>query len=107
MGMTEFQIMMRVEVPLALPVIIGGLRVAAVWIIGTAALAAAIGGGGLGRLIFSGLSAIRNEVIVAGAVPATLLALGADYGLRAVQNHLSPDTRARRIAARERRTAGA
>jgi len=101
MGMTEFQIMTRVQIPLAMPVIISGIRVASVWIIGTAALAAAIGGGGLGRLIFSGLSAIRNEVILAGALPATILALVADYGLRWFQNHVSPDRRARRIARKE------
>lgn len=102
MGMTEFQIMTRVQLPLAMPVIISGIRVASVWIIGTAALAAAIGGGGLGRLIFSGLSAIRNEVIVAGAIPATLLALTADYGLRWFQEFLSPDQRAKRIAKNEK-----
>lgn len=101
MGMTEFQIMTRVQIPLAMPVIISGIRVASVWIIGTAALAAAIGGGGLGRLIFSGLSAIRNEVILAGALPATILALIADYGLRWFQNYVSPDRRAARIARKE------
>jgi osmoprotectant transport system permease protein len=101
MGMTEFQIMYRVQLPLAMPVIISGIRVASVWIIGTAALAAAIGGGGLGRLIFSGLSAIRNEVILAGALPATMLALIADYGLRWFQNVVGPERRARRIAHRE------
>ena len=99
MGMSEFQIMWRVQIPLALPVIISGIRVASVWIIGTAALAAAIGGGGLGRLIFSGLSSIRNEVIVAGALPATLLALTADYGLRWFQQYLSPEKRAERLRA--------
>ena len=98
MGMTEMQILMRTELPLALPVIIGGVRVASVWIIGTAALAAAIGGGGLGRLIFSGLSSIRNEVILAGALPATLLALGADQGLKKLAAHMQPEARAARIA---------
>ncbi len=101
MGMTELQIMTRVQIPLAMPVIISGIRVASVWIIGTAALAAAIGGGGLGRLIFSGLSAIRNEVILAGALPATVLALIADYGLRWFQTYVSPDRRARRIIKKE------
>src|SRR6056297_1960898 len=101
MGMTEFQIMYRVQLPLAMPVIISGIRVASVWIIGTAALAAAIGGGGLGRLIFSGLSSIRNEVILAGALPATLLALAADQGLKWLQHHIEPENRARRIALKE------
>jgi osmoprotectant transport system permease protein len=106
MGMTEFQIMARVQLPLAMPVIISGIRVASVWIIGTAALAAAIGGGGLGRLIFSGLSSIRNEVILAGALPATMLALIADYGLRWFQNVVGPERRARRIAHREEKLKG-
>ncbi|MFP4534447.1 MAG: ABC transporter permease [Spirochaetaceae bacterium] len=103
MGMTDFQITAQVELPLAMPVIISGIRVAAVWIIGTAALAAAIGGGGLGRLIFSGLATIRNEVIVAGAVPATILALVADQGLKMLQAYLEPENRAARIARKEQR----
>ncbi|MFO7731761.1 MAG: ABC transporter permease [Spirochaetia bacterium] len=103
MGLKDMQILTRVELPLALPVIIGGIRVATVWIIGTAALAAAIGGGGLGRLIFSGLTQIRNEVIFAGAFPATLLALAGDQGLKALRHHLRPEKRALRIARRERR----
>jgi len=98
MGMTSMQILMKVQIPLALPVIIGGIRVATVWIIGTAALAAAIGGGGLGRLIFSGLSLIRDEVIFAGALPATLLALLSDYGLKKFQKYSMPEARAERIA---------
>ncbi len=97
MGMTDMQILFKVELPLALPVIIGGVRVAAVWIIGTASLAASIGGGGLGRLIFSGLSTLRNEVIFAGAFPATLLALLSDQGLKWIQMYLSPEQRAKRV----------
>jgi osmoprotectant transport system permease protein len=98
MGMTNIQILLKVELPLALPVIIGGIRVATVWTIGTAALAAAIGGGGLGRLIFSGLASIRNEVIVAGALPATLMALLADQGLKAFQAYMTPERRVERVA---------
>lgn len=98
MGMTGFQILMKVQVPLALPVIISGVRVASVWIIGTAALAAAIGGGGLGKLIFAGLSSIRNEVIFAGALPATLLALLTDLGLKKFQKYMEPVERAKRIS---------
>lgn len=98
MGMTNMQILMKVQIPLALPVIISGIRVATVWIIGTAALAAAIGGGGLGRLIFSGLSLIRNEIIFAGAFPATILALIADKGLKAFEIYMTPEERAKRIA---------
>lgn len=97
MGMTDRQILFKVELPLALPVIIGGIRVASVWIIGTASLAAAIGGGGLGRLIFSGLASLRNEVIFAGALPATLLALVSDQGFKLLQAYLTPERRAKRI----------
>ncbi|QSX09720.1 ABC transporter permease [Alkalibacter rhizosphaerae] len=98
MGMTNMQILTKVQLPLALPVIISGVRVATVWIIGTAALAAAIGGGGLGRLIFSGLSMIRDDIIFAGAFPATLLALLADFGFKRFQRFTEPIERAARIA---------
>lgn len=104
MGMTGFQILMKVQVPLALPVIISGVRVASVWIIGTAALAAAIGGGGLGKLIFAGLSSIRNEVIFAGALPATLLALLTDFGLKKFQGYMEPVERAKRISKKMKAT---
>ncbi len=98
MGMTERQILLKVQLPLARPVLIAGIRVATVWVIGTATLASAIGGGGLGRLIFSGLASIRNEVILAGAIPATLLALMADQLLKKLENYYSPEIRARRLA---------
>ena len=98
MGMTELQTLIRVQLPLARPVIIAGIRVATVWIIGTAALASAIGGGGLGKLIFSGLASIRYEIILAGAIPVTLLALAADQGLKAVQEYYSPQQRTKRLA---------
>jgi len=92
------QILFKVQLPLALPVIIGGIRVASVWTIGTASLAASIGGGGLGRLIFSGLSSLRNEVIFAGAFPATVLALLTDHELKWLQLYLSPERRALRLS---------
>ncbi|MDK2823126.1 MAG: osmoprotectant transport system permease protein [Clostridia bacterium] len=98
MGMTEMQILFKVQLPLARPVLIAGMRVATVWIIGTATLAAAIGGGGLGKLIFSGLASIRYEVVFAGALPATVLALFADQGLKMVQEYYSPKNRAMRLA---------
>ncbi len=98
MGMTERQILLKVQLPLARPVLIAGIRVATVWVIGTATLAAAIGGGGLGRLIFSGLASIRNEVILAGAIPATILALFADQCLKVLENYYSPEVRAKRLA---------
>jgi osmoprotectant transport system permease protein len=98
MGMTDFQILWTVQLPLARPVILAGIRVATVWIIGTATLASAIGGGGLGKLIFSGLASIRYEIILAGAIPATLLALAADQGFKTFQAHYSPERRAQRMA---------
>ncbi|MCF7935543.1 MAG: ABC transporter permease [Synergistales bacterium] len=97
MGMKDMQILMRVELPLARPVILAGIRVAMVWIIGTATLASAIGGGGLGKLIFSGLASIRNEVVLAGAIPATILALIADQGIKMLQRHFSPEQKAERL----------
>ncbi|MFZ5945560.1 MAG: ABC transporter permease [Bacillota bacterium] len=98
MGMTEMQILLKVQLPLARPVLIAGIRVATVWIIGTATLAAAIGGGGLGKLIFSGLASMRNEVVFAGAFPATILALLTDQGLKILQEYYSPKRRAQRLA---------
>ena len=98
MGMTELQILLKVQLPLARPVILAGIRVATVWVIGTATLASATGGGGLGRLIFSGLASIRNEIVLAGAIPATILALLADQLLKFLQDYFSPRKRASRMA---------
>ncbi|HSB62798.1 MAG TPA: ABC transporter permease [Thermoanaerobaculia bacterium] len=81
MGMTDRQRLFRVELPLAAPTILAGVRVAAVTTIGTATIAAAIGGGGLGVFIFRGLASVDSSQILAGAVPAALLALAADGGL--------------------------
>ncbi len=81
MGMTGRQRLLLVELPLALPVILAGVRVATVSNIGIATIAAAIGAGGLGRLIFDGIGTINPDRIVAGALPASLLALAADVGL--------------------------
>lgn len=78
MGLTPRQVLWHVELPLATPVILGGVRVAAVITIGVATIAAAIGAGGLGEFIFRGLAMVDNHVILAGAIPAALLALAAD-----------------------------
>jgi len=85
MGMTDAQLLLQVEFPLALPVIFSGIRVATVVGVGVATIAAAIGAGGLGMFIFRGVSMIDNRLILAGAIPAALLALGADWGLGAVE----------------------
>jgi osmoprotectant transport system permease protein len=78
MGMTRSQILRMVELPLAAPTIISGVRIATVTTVGTATIAAAIGAGGLGVFIFSGIASIDSVQILAGAVPAALLALAAD-----------------------------
>jgi len=90
MGMTGRQLLLQVELPLALSVIIAGLRVALVLTIGIATIAAAIGAGGLGEFIFRGLAMGNNAVILAGAIPAALLALFADASLGWLEQRLSP-----------------
>jgi osmoprotectant transport system permease protein len=78
MGMTDGELLRLVELPLAAGVILAGIRVATVVSVGTATIAAAIGAGGLGVYIFRGVAVVDNTLILAGAVPAALLALGAD-----------------------------
>lgn len=78
MGMTDGELLRLVELPLAAGVILAGIRVATVVGVGTATIAAAIGAGGLGVYIFRGVAVVDNTLILAGAVPAALLALGAD-----------------------------
>jgi osmoprotectant transport system permease protein len=81
MGMTRTQVLRMVELPLAAPTIIAGLRIATVTTIGTATIAAAIGAGGLGVFIFRGIASVDKLQILAGAIPAALLALIADGAL--------------------------
>ena len=88
MGMTDSQILFRVELPLSLPVLLAGIRVAAVWTIGIATIAAAIGAGGLGEFIFRGLAMVDNNLILAGAIPAALLAIAADILIGAFERRL-------------------
>ena len=90
MGMTEAQILRQVQLPLATRTIFAGIRVATVTTIGTATIAAAIGGGGLGVFIFRGVASVDSTQILAGAVPAALLALLADGGLGWIERRLSP-----------------
>lgn len=89
MGMTDRQLLFRVELPLALSVIIAGIRVAAVISVGLATIAAAIGAGGLGEYIFRGLAMVNNQVILAGAIPAALLAILADVSLGLLERRLA------------------
>jgi len=88
MGMTDWQLLRMVELPLAAPVMLAGVRVAAVIGVGITTIAAAIGAGGLGVFIFRGLSMVDNSVIMAGAVPAALLALLVDGGLHLIERKL-------------------
>ena len=90
MGMTDRQLLWQVELPLSLSVIIAGIRVATVISVGLATIAAAIGAGGLGELIFRGLSMVSNQVILAGAIPAALLALAADFSFGRLEKWLAP-----------------
>ena len=89
MGMTDQQLLLQVEIPLALPVILAGVRVATVISVGIATIAAAVGGGGLGVFIFRGISTVNNELILAGAVPAAVIALSADFGLELLEKNLT------------------
>ncbi|HEY3929670.1 MAG TPA: ABC transporter permease [Candidatus Koribacter sp.] len=88
MGLTPRQVLWNVELPLATPVILGGVRVATVITIGVATIAAAIGAGGLGEFIFRGLAMVDNHVILAGAIPAALMALAADGAIGGLQRLL-------------------
>jgi osmoprotectant transport system permease protein len=90
MGMTERQILMKVEFPLAFSTILAGVRVATVLTIGIATIAAAVGAGGLGEFIFRGLAMVNNQLILAGAIPAALLALAADFVLGILERRLRP-----------------
>lgn len=90
MGLTDRQLLMQVQLPLALNVILSGVRVAVVISVGLATIAAAIGAGGLGEFIFRGLAMVNNQLILAGAIPAALLALSADFGLGWLERRLRP-----------------
>ncbi|WP_339226301.1 ABC transporter permease [Oceanobacillus sp. FSL K6-2867] len=91
MGMSALQSIIKVEFPMALPVIMAGVRLSTVYLIGWATLAAFIGGGGLGDFIFDGLNLYQPSLIIAGTVPATILALIADRLLAYLENRLTPE----------------
>jgi osmoprotectant transport system substrate-binding protein/osmoprotectant transport system permease protein len=95
MGMTPGQLLRQVELPLALPSIVAGVRVAAVVGVGSATIAAAIGAGGLGEYIYRGLSMVDTTVILAGAVPAALLALVVDGALLLLERQMSARRRSK------------
>lgn len=90
MGMTDWQILCQVELPLSLSTVLAGVRVATVLTIGIATIAAAVGAGGLGEFIFRGLAMVNNQLILAGAIPAALLALMADFLLSVLERRMRP-----------------
>lgn len=89
MGMTPSQLLRQVQLPLAIPSIVGGIRIAAVLAIGVATIAAAVGGGGLGTLIFRGVAMVDTRLILAGALPAAMLAILADVLLSYLERSLA------------------
>jgi osmoprotectant transport system permease protein len=90
MGLTDWQLLYKVQLPLAASVILAGIRIAVVSSIGLATIAAAIGAGGLGELIFRGLAMVNNAVILAGAIPAALMALLADVFIGWLEKRFAP-----------------
>jgi len=90
MGLTSRQMLWQVELPLSMSVILAGVRTATVLCIGIATIAAAIGAGGLGEFIFRGLAMVNDSLILAGAIPAAILALAADLGLGWLEARLRP-----------------
>ncbi|WEV40426.1 ABC transporter permease [Lactobacillus sp. ESL0684] len=92
LGMTNFQSIMKVEVPLAMPVIMSGIRLSAIYVIAWSTLASYIGAGGLGDLIFNGLNLFQPDLIIGGTVPVILLAILTDYLLGKVEAKLTPAT---------------
>ncbi len=81
LGLTDWQLLVKVQMPLAASFILAGLRTATVTCVGIATIAAAVGAGGLGELIFRGVASVDNRLVLAGAIPAALLALAADAAL--------------------------
>jgi osmoprotectant transport system permease protein len=90
MGLTDSQLLLQVQLPLAMSVILSGVRVALVISVGLATIAAAIGAGGLGEFIFRGLAMVDDRVILAGAIPAAILALIADFSVGWFEKRLQP-----------------
>jgi osmoprotectant transport system permease protein len=89
LGMNSMQRLVKVELPLSASVILAGIRTATVTCVGVATIAAAIGAGGLGELIFRGVASVDNGLVLAGAIPAAVLALAADAGLGAVEKRMA------------------
>lgn len=92
LGMTEHQVFLRIQAPLALPVAVAGIRIAAIEVIASATIAAFVGAGGLGRFITSGLTLLDYSLLLVGAIPVTLLALIAGLFLSGLERRITPPT---------------
>ncbi len=90
LGLTDGQRLWKVELPLAASFVLAGVRTATVTCVGIATIAAAVGAGGLGELIFRGVASVDNRLVLAGAIPAALLALVADAGLGVLERRMRP-----------------
>lgn len=88
MGMTDSEVLRLVELPLSAPFMLAGIRIATITAVGVATIAAAVGAGGLGELIFRGVAMVNDQLILAGAIPAALLAIVADVVLGAIEKRL-------------------
>lgn len=101
MGMTGWQILFKVQIPAAFTVILAGVRTATVTIIGIATIAAYIGAGGLGDLIFRGIATLNFNMVLAGAIPVAVLSLGADFILGLYERHTDPMYRTQKGSVKE------
>ncbi len=90
MGLTQTQVLLKVRFPLAMPIIMSGVRISSVTAVGLMTIAAFIGAGGLGYLVFSGVSTVNNNMILAGAIPACFLAIFLDFIIGKVENIVIP-----------------
>jgi len=90
MGMSEGELLRKVQVPLALPVMLAGLRIATIEVIASATLAVFIGGGGLGKFVYAGLTLNQKDQLLAGAIPVAVLALLAEVSLALLQRRVTP-----------------
>jgi osmoprotectant transport system permease protein len=90
-GLTNNQILLKVRFPLAMPIIMSGIRISAVTAVGLMTIAAFIGAGGLGYLVFSGVQTVNNNMILAGAIPACILAIVLDFIIAKIENIVTPD----------------
>lgn len=93
MGMTTMQSILQVEIPMAMPIIMSGIRLSTVYVISWSTLASYIGAGGLGDFIFNGLNLYNPSLIIGGTIPVTILAILADYLLGKLEKHITPKTK--------------